>query len=304
VKIEQALGHYLLKNKSLSLQGIGTFHLNVTVPDTADTERPIILPENAVSFHYDPRTSEDESLVDFIVEHTHKIKPLASSDLESFLSLGRQFLNIGKPFVLQNIGTLDKTNSGELVFKPGQLVAEKIEPHKIKNDEPEADPGEENYFNEYQQQRKSSNGPKLLLVFLILLVLGFISWSVWHYLANKKDTSENVTSTEPIVPITEDTSRFQKDSTIIANAIADSINAIQQKASDTVSFKVVVRQYKTPGAAEKRLKELQNYHRNVIMYTDDSVTYKLAEPFNLPLSDTTKILDSLKRYYTKVYLEK
>lgn len=304
MKIEQVLGHYLLKNKSLSLQGIGTFHLDARVSDAADPQKPIILPENAVSFHYDPRTTEEEGLVDFIVEYTHKIKPLASSDLESFLSLGRQFLNIGNPFVLQNIGTLEKTNSGELVFKPGQMVAEKIEPHKIKNNEPDVETDEENYFNEYQKQRKSRNGPKLLLAFLILLVLGFIGWSVWHYLGNKKDTPENVTSTEPIVPITEDTSSFKKDSTVIANAVADSINSIQKNTSDTVNFKIVIGQYRTVAAAERRLNELKKYRRNVITYTDDSVIYKIAEPFNLPFSDTAKMLDSMKRYYSKVYLVK
>jgi len=302
VKIEQALAHYLLRNKSLSLQGIGTFHLDASVPDTADTERPVIFPENAVSFHYDPRTREDEGLVDFIVEYTHKIKPLASSDLESFLSLGRQFLNIGNPLVLQNIGTLDKTNSGELVFKAGHSVAEKLAPQKMKNDGPEPEAGEENFFNEYQQERHRKSGPRLLLVFLILLVLGFMGWSVWHYLGNRKENPENVTSTESVVPVS-DTSRFKKDSTIIANAAADS-NLSKKTSSDTVNFKIVVKQYRTPEAAERRLKELQNYHRNVIMYTDDSVTYKIAEPFNLPLSDSTKILDSLKRYYSKVYLER
>lgn len=302
MKIEQVLGHYLLKNKSLSLQGIGTFHLDAPVPDTSDHEKPIIFPENAISFHYDPRTKEDEGLVDFIVEYTHKIKPLASSDLESFLSLGRQFLNIGNPLILQNIGTLDKTNSGELVFKPGHLVAEKLEPHKIKNEKPEPQADEENFFNEYQQGRRRKSGPKLLLVFLILLVLGFMGWSVWHYLGNRKESTENVTSTESVVPLS-DTSSFQKDSTVIANAVVDS-SASKKIPSDTVSFKIVVKKYRTPEAAQKRLKELQAYHRNVIMYTNDSVTYKIAEPFNLPLSDTTKILDSLKRYYTKIYLEK
>jgi hypothetical protein len=38
------------------------------------------------------------------------------------------------------------------------------------------------------------------------------------------------------------------------------------------------------------------------MYTDnDSATFKIAEPFNLPLSDTTKMLDSLKTFYAKTY---
>jgi hypothetical protein len=39
------------------------------------------------------------------------------------------------------------------------------------------------------------------------------------------------------------------------------------------------------------------------MYTTDSITYKVAEPFALPLSDTTRILDSLRRYYTKAFVE-
>jgi hypothetical protein len=303
VKIEQVLVHYLLKNKSLSLQGIGTFQLDAALPDTANPEKPIILPEGAISFHYDPRTTEDSGLVDFIVEHTRKIKPLASSDLDSFLSLGRQFLNIGNPFVLQNIGTLDKTNSGELIFKPGQLIAEKMEMQKMKSDDAEVPAEDENLFNEYQKERKSKNGPKALLVFLILLVLGFIGWSIWHYVSNKKDSPENISTTEPIVPV-PDTSTFHKDSANNANAIADSIHTIQNGPSGSINFKIVVGQYGTIKAAEKRLQELKIYGRNVIMYTNDSIIYKIAEPFTLPLSDTTKALDSLKGYYAKIYLEK
>jgi hypothetical protein len=40
------------------------------------------------------------------------------------------------------------------------------------------------------------------------------------------------------------------------------------------------------------------------MYNNDSVTYKIAEPFTLALSDTTKMLDSLKEYYSNVYVDK
>ena len=107
---------YLLKNKQISLQGIGTFKLDISLPEVTDNEKPVIIPANAVSFHYDPKVGEEETIVDFIVEHTKKIKPLASADLDSFLTLGRQFLNIGKPFTIQNLGTLDKLKSGELEF--------------------------------------------------------------------------------------------------------------------------------------------------------------------------------------------
>ena len=49
--------------------------------------------------------------------------------------------------------------------------------------------------------------------------------------------------------------------------------------------------------AVKTLNKYKQYGHKVIMYTDDSVMYKVAEPFTLPLSDTTHIKDSLNKNY-------
>lgn len=300
MKIEQVLVHYLLKTKQLTLQGIGTFHLDASVPSSADPDKPVVIPENAITFQYDPRVKEDDGLVDFIVEHTKKIKPLAASDLDSYLSLGRQFLNIGKPLSLPHIGTLEKLNSGILAFKPGLLVAEKLEPNKIKSEEGvPVSAEEENLFNDYQKERKSRNGGKSFLILLTLIILGFIGWAVWHYAIAPGNETNNATSTEQIVPVND--SAFKSDSQVIANSLPDSVK--KQNPFDSVSFNVVINEYYTQLAAQKRLDQLKGYHRNVIMYTNDSVTYKIAETFMLPLSDTTKILDSLKRYYAKSYVE-
>ncbi len=293
MKIEQVLIHYLLKTKHLTLQGIGTFHLDASVPDSADSEKQIVIPENAITFTYDPRAKEDEGLIDFIVEHTRKIKPLAASDLDSFLSLGRQFLNIGKPLNLPHIGTLEKLNSGVLAFVPGQLVAPRMEPNRIRHEEEDQqEPAEESLFNDYQRERKANNGGKMVLMLLVLVILGFAAWAVWRYAFTKKEEPQNLTSTEGIVPVKD--SSFKADSTTIANA---------QPVSDTVLFNVVVSEYHTQKAAETRLEKLKTYHRNVILYTDDSTIYKIAEPFNLPLADTSRILDSLRRYYAKAFVE-
>lgn len=300
VKIEQVLVHYLLKTKQLTLQGIGTFHLDASVPTSADPDKPIIIPDNAITFQYDPRVKEDEGLVDFIVEHTKKIKPLAASDLDSYLSLGRQFLNIGKTLILPNIGTLEKLNSGVLAFKPGLLIAEKLEPNKIKNDgDTNNSTEEENLFNDYQKERKSKNGGKSALIILTLIILAFIGWAVWHYALSPKNETNNVSSTDQIVPVKD--SSFKADSQIIAHAQPDSMN--KTKIGDSIRFNIVVNEYPSAFAAEKRLQKLKNSNRNVIMYTNDSVIYKIAEPFMLPLSDTTKLLDSFKRYYAKTYVE-
>ena len=85
----------------------------------------------------------------------------------------------------------------------------------------------------------------------------------------------------------------------------DSSNIARKNPADSFTFKVVVRETKDKEVALARLAILKSFGRNVIMYTTDSVTYKVAEPFMLPLSDTTKILDSLnKNYYDgKAHIE-
>ena len=299
LKIEQVLVHYLLKNKELKLQGIGTFKLEAALPDSADPDKPIFIPADAISFHYDPKVTEDDQLVDFLVQHTKKIKPLASSDLDSFLSLGRQFLNIGKPFVLQNIGTLEKLNSGELAFVGGQPVAQRMEPQRAKIEDEGAEEHEENMFNDYQKERKSAGGKQTIFVVVSAVVLLLIIWAAWHYLST--DSANEPATTESVVPVSDSASI--RDSLAIYSPLPDSTG--NANSSDSSTFKVVVNEYNNLRSASVRLANLKKYNRNVIMYTSDSATYKIAEPFTLPLSDTTRVLDSLNRYYgrNKAHIE-
>lgn len=297
MKIEQALVLYLLKHKQISLQGIGTFKIDGAIPENNDHDKPVIIPAEAISFTYDPKTKEDDELIDFIVLNTKKIKPLASADLDSFLTLGRQFLNIGKPFTIQNLGTLEKLNSGELVFKPGPVI-QKIEIPKPKIEDEGGEKYEENLFHDYQNE-SSSNNKKGLLIVLVVVLLVLVSWAVWRY-AFKKETPESVQTGGNIVPVKDTVDVIQKqknDSLAEAQRITDSISNAQKNPPDSFTFKVVLKTTTDKEVALARLAKLKSYGRDVIMYTDDSITYKVAQPFMLPLSDTTKILDSLNKYY-------
>ena len=294
MKIDQVLIHYLLKHKQLPLQGIGTFRLEAVLPDTADPDKPIIIPENAISFQYDPKVAEDKNLIDFIMENSRKIRPLASSDLESYLMLGREFLNIGNPFILPNIGTLQKTNSGELVFKGGQYAADKIGTQRVKIEDEGAEKYEENMFNDYQRKHKTQNGNTILIA-VSLLVVGFIAWAVWRYAFNNEEQQEKLSSTDMIVPLPD--SSQKTDSLSTTNPLLNANNNVFRNPLDSFTFQVVVNEFTNSQAALARLAQLKSYGRNVILYTNDSITYKIAEPFMRPLADTTKVLDSLSRYY-------
>lgn len=275
----------------MALQGLGVFKLEASLPDTADHDKPIFIPEDAISFKYDPKTGEDKELVDFIVERTGKIRPLAASDLESYIMLGRQFLNIGNPFIIPNIGTLHKNNSGELLFKGGQHALDKVSSQREKIEDEGAEAHDEDMFNEYQRKPKSQNG-KTIILGIAILIVAFIAWAIWRYVFNTENQQETVSTTELIVPIIDSTKT--KDS--LANAQA--LNTAENTA-DSFNFKVIVNEYTNLASATSRLNNLRTYGRTVILYTTDSITYKVAEPFVRPLSDTSKVLDSLTGYYGK-----
>ncbi len=296
MKIEQALVLYLLIHKKISLQGIGTFNIYGAVPENTDNDKPVIIPPESISFKYDPKIKEDEDLIDFIVQNTKKIKPLASADLDSFLTLGRQFLNIGKPFTIQNLGTLEKLKSGELEFTPGPLI-QRVEVPKAKIEDEGAEKHEENLFNDYQKA-PSSNNSRVLLIAMIAILLGFGSWAAWNY--GFKKTESEPAATDNIVPVqdTANISEKQKtDSLAEARRVTDSIANAQKNPADSFTFKVVIKETTNKEIALARLAKLKSFGRKVIMYTNDSITFKVAEPFMRPLTDTTKVLDSLNNYY-------
>ena len=298
VKIEQVIVLHLLNNKQVTLQGIGIFRLDPSVSLPSETEKDFVIPESAVSFEYDPKATEDASLIDSIVQHTTKIKPLASSDLDSFLMLGRQFLNIGKPFRLDRLGTIDKAQSGELFFIPGQFTTPKIEaPKALKENENEESSG---LFNDYNKPRDNSS-KKILAIVVTLVVLGLIGWAIYYVFFKTSVENEKPLTQQPGVgadssrvtdaSIVTDTSALRKDN-IASPTTPDTLNF-----GNDLTFKIIFKETKDKAEAFATMNKLNSWGHHVIMYTADSIDYKLAEIFNLPLSDTTKVKDSLERFY-------
>ena len=114
MKTDQLIVQYLYKNKTVTLQEIGTFTVSPEIIIDSASDKDFALPPDSIQYHYDPKTVADEGLIDFIRLHTRKMKALAASDLESFIMLNMQFLNIGKPFIIEGLGTLLKKQPGDL----------------------------------------------------------------------------------------------------------------------------------------------------------------------------------------------
>jgi hypothetical protein len=279
VKLEQVLVQQLYNHKKITLQGIGNFILDSSLSLPIDSERGVVIPENAVTFEYNPKAGEDEGLINAISQHTKKIKPLASADLDSFLMLGKQFLNIGTPFTIEGLGTLDKAQTGELVFTPGKFITPKIQaPKALKENETEEKSG---LFTDYNSEIKSNN-LRTVLIIVSVLILGVAAWAVYHFFY-KEENASGVNDTKSLQ--INDSSALPKDT------------SLNSSVDDNYTFKIVFKETTNKEEALNTLKKYSDYGHKIIMYTHDSIVYKLAEPFTLPLSDTTRIKDSLNKYY-------
>jgi hypothetical protein len=285
MKIEQLLVQHFYNNREVTLQGMGTFTLSADYVMPKENDKDAEIPENAISFQYNARAVEDDALIDYIVQQTRKMKSLAAADLDSYLVLGKQFLNIGKPFKIEGMGMLVKSQQGDLEFTKGQAFHAKMETSPAALKEQRVNP-EISFASESKTEGSSKKG---LLIAGIILVLALVGATVWYFVSRK-----NTTATENIAVIADaDTvkANIPKEDTIAAKP------QVQAPVNDGYTFKVVFLKTVDSAAAVYRMNVLTARKHKVIMYKKDSLTYALAEPFTLPLSDTTHIKDSLNRFY-------
>lgn len=290
MKIEHLLAQHFFNSKELTLQGIGTFTLSPDFVMPKESDKDLQLPDNVINFQYNSHAGEDEALVDFIVLQSRKMKSLAAADLDSYLVLGKQFLNIGKPFKIKGIGILLKNQQGEYIFKQGHDLPEKAETEILISTNTDNDKNEPS-ISFASQNKPQNNSKKGLVIAAAIIVIGLLGATTWYFI-NKKKSNIDTAVTPPIEV---------RDTTIAAKTSTDSIMAATVSTkipkADSFSFKVVFMITQDSLAAVARMNKQITRGHKIIMYKNDSLGYKLAEPFTLPLSDTTHIKDSLNSFY-------
>ncbi len=295
MKMEQLIVQYLYSNKKVTLQDIGEFIISTDINIPVDSEKDTLLPENAIEFTYNPKAAVDEGLIQYIVDNTRKIRPLATSDLDSFINLNKQFLNIGKPLIMEGLGTLQKTQAGGYAFtqsstshvmtkEPPTLVTEKtIEKISF------ATPPKEN----------TNRNNKLVLFGIVgILLLAAIGFTAYYFINKNKSSNTEQKQNEVVVENKEkavDTTNKPIANVAVAKPIV---------IADSNSFYIVIKEYQDLAIAQKRLKTLTGYGNNLVLTTKDSISYKMRMPFKKPMQDTARVRDSLSKFFkAKTYIE-
>ncbi len=309
MKIHDLLPQYLYQQKKLTLPGLGTFELNSAINVYELKEEG--WPENTITFSQDRKAALSDDLLAYIVQHTGKMKPLAFSDLESHLSNGVQMLNIGKPFPLKGIGSLTKINNGDLVFHQGTPALEKID--SINTDHVKDRTAEQDEINEIDfthSPEKSSK--KMIIILAAVLAVVLIAWAVYLAMPKKQTTEvteepettqqDTIAATPPAVT---DTTATKPDTAISRKPDSVVMAPAPVTVSPSGSFQLVIQQFKSKAAAQQKFDVLKLRGHNVELKMKDSSRYQIILTVNRPLSDTTYVRDSLKRWYLwKSYLVK
>lgn len=284
MKLDNLITQYLYQQKRVSLPGIGTFTTEGT----------------AVKFDNQFDTELSKDLIEFVKTHTGKMYSLAQSDLESYIMLNKQFLNIGKALHVEGIGTLVKTKEGLFDFTAGEMVPDKMEDLTAESRKPSA------FIDETRYQPESNSRQKWFIALLSILTLVIIIWGGWRLFVNnngggtpEKKVQEPVADTavithaDSLLPVTDTLAKKYADSLSVTPPAA----VVPLATASNSQWKFVIEQTNNKARAIRRYNQLKEIGDKIQLSTTDSVTFKLY--FQLPamVGDTTRMRDSLKRFY-------
>lgn len=302
MKVSQLLLPYLLQNKSFHLEGLGRFSVDKNATLSIEDNPNGSLPKGSVQFEANKKLGPDQEFIAYISKETGKIKPLASSDLESFTVIGKQLLFISKPFVLDGIGHLQLDTKHQLEFVQEEYGSGGNPDAVRKGKSPEETIQFDDDYRQPVSKSKASGSNAVLMALVVigLSLMGYVAYFFYQKSEAKPEVHEQATqlilSSAP-----GDSATQTATDTLTTNenpASADSITVATSSPASTQGFNIILEIAKQKRAL-KRYADLKEWGHKVVIITKDSIDYKIAIPVNKPLSDTSRVRDSLSNFFGK-----
>jgi hypothetical protein len=290
LKLAALFAKFLYQHKELRLPGIGVFTLDpsVTVPDVMD-KNSLDFTQH-IKYSQVPVAHADESFINFIRTETGKIRPLAESDLDSFLSDGKILLNIGKPFHFEGIGYLQKSREGRYEFTPGDAVLPKPTAAPIAAED-EGSRSRSVFTDDGSQPntlRKTLIGAGAVIGIILVIWLGY---SLYHRNTNG-----------PTVKSTDTAATNQTSSGVLLDSVQSKIDSVRneelRRSQDAAStYRFVIERTANRERAYRRFNQIKENLTDVKLESRDSTLFTLYFVLPARASDTARIRDSLKVWY-------
>lgn len=293
LKLSELFSRYLYQNKTLALPGIGIFSIDPSVHIPEANDRNISEFYSQIRYVQQPVLRPDEEFIEFIRTHTGKIRPLAESDLESYLSDGKILLNIGRPFYFEGIGSIQKTRQGNYEFIPGPPLVDRLE---VPHEEISSEDARQRFESAPFRQAQNNTIKQILVILAILVGLSLIIWG--GYTLYKSKTTEQPAepaAIESAEPVSADSITQQGADSSLFSTSAPVPSA---DPSGSRNYQFIIESTTNKGRASRRYNQILTNGQPIKMdVAPDSSVFHLY--FDLPATpmDTTRMKDSLRRYY-------
>jgi hypothetical protein len=314
LKIARLLNSYLSEHKELTLPGIGHFTETPSAQPLPDDPKKV---STDIHFRPDPAAALAPGLIEHISKASGKMRPLAESDLASFLEIGLQLLNISKPFVIEGIGSLVMDVNRQISFVQGEAIIhgeDTLPKRKTAQDKADTEIHfDDNYLR--PTRRSTPVTQRIAIVALVCIGLVLIGW-VARYFGNRQETdtrTQEMVNTEiNTLQQPDEGQTIVEEAKTVAQVVTDTLSISQPETqpapvtspqTNAAGFDIVLEVSKRTRAM-KRYADLREWGHKVRMRTSDSITFKLSIPIEAPLADSIRHRDSLSRFFgRKVWIE-
>ncbi len=292
---EQILLIYIYKHKKVNLHEFGTLEMKDAIPEPELLKKEKSIRIEGLSLDYKPNKETDSDFVDFFADQKGRIRPLAASDIDMFLSQVKQIVNIGNPYEIPGLGKLLKMDNGIITILPGYyeipLLPGTDKPPIIRERAASQVPNRKQLADADAQRKANAVSIKQFgVATILLLVLGGIIWLAIAF----------------ILPLFQNNNDKEADVVIPSKAITtekkDSLPksiAVENDSTTMISWKAYIREMNGITAAYKVWGLFKSYGSDAYIDTNDSSTYRLYIPIESVKRDTAFKRDSMRKFYAR-----
>lgn len=299
--IAKYIGLFLFKNNFCYIHGLGNLELRKkpAAYDGGELQAPkyeVVLT---------PTGSIDDNLANFIAVNEQISISKAANALREFSIESKTALQQGKEVMIPAIGKFVYVNDRvgfvtdpNIQYTPPALPALKF----LKRAEEE--PVFKNRVAEPLEERSSStssvNWGKIILWVVILGVLATAVILGISYMKKYNSGSDTipVKDTVAVAPAPQQNAPVVDTTAKPVDSAATAAAPVTPAANGNMDYKVILKTYGNRAGADKRVKQLMGFgNKNLEVIAKDSTHYMVVISVNGPLSDTTHMIDSLRRNF-------
>jgi DNA-directed RNA polymerase subunit E'/Rpb7 len=306
VKLAKVISRYFYQAQAMNINGLGSFKSSGYSDENNSSQNIEFTPNKLVE--------NDTELIQFIIDETGKMRPLAVSDLESFVTSGQQLLNIGKPFFIEGLGAVQKNKQGQIEFVAGEMVSEKasvdaVEERKLRGELREKP---QQKIIERIQEGDTTVKPGINWLRILLSIGVLAALLTGGYFIYKYIISPPKVSTEDVKPAIKTDLNLQKDTIKIDSSTLAPVSTkptLVVGADGKIAYNVVFKTVATKAEADA-IVATGNTYKDIKFQAAPGVgtSYKIFVPQNTLATDTAAVKKSIMVYMgldsTKVYIDK